>query len=109
MKKIMVGLALLGALAWIAMTATYSGSSSYVSYTYLASGTADSTVVITGKPAGNISIFNSGSNIMSVSWNNNGAGAGSVPPGSSMTWNGVEIYQYTLDRTNATEVYAWTW
>ena len=110
MKKLMVGLVLLGAFAWFWLLGTSSGeSSSFISYTYLSSGTSDSTVVITGKPAGSLCLFNAGVDITAITWNNSNSSGASVPGGSSMTWTGVEVYQYTIDRTNATEVYVWTW
>jgi len=109
LKKLMVGLALLGAVLWLQLVFASSGpASNFISYTYLASGTSDSTVVISWRPASNLCVY-AVSQDVAVSWNNNGSDAGTVPAGKSMTWDDISLYQFTLDRTNATAVYAWTW
>ena len=105
----MVWLVLLGALAWVLFAFANGGeASSYISYTYLSAGVQDSTVVITGKPAGSLSVYAVTADV-AITWNNSGGDAGTVPGGTTMTWTGIECYQFRITSAASTEVYAYTW
>lgn len=104
MKKIMVGLVLLGALAW----GWQAWGDTFISYNFYTAATTDHTVTITGKPAGNICVFAVTADVV-IKWNNSNPDGATVPGGTTMTWTGVEIYKVDLVRTASTAVHIYTW